>query len=182
MLSSPTIRYPPRVPRAIGRAAATVDLVEGDGWKQCGLGHRHWGLFGAAGLLAVRDRDVLLQLRAAGVHHSGTWSIPGGARQPEESATEAALRESLEEIDLPSASVEPLEVFVDDHGGWSYTTVVARLVRAFEPRDNYESEETRWVRIGEVDTLALHHGFARSWPLLSKMIDGLPTARNASGR
>ena len=26
---------------------------DGDGWIECGLGHRHWGLFGAAGLLLV---------------------------------------------------------------------------------------------------------------------------------
>lgn len=154
----------------------TVDRVEGDGWIQCGLGHRHWGLFGAAGLLVVREGDVLLQLRAAGVHHGGTWSIPGGARHPDESAIETALRESGEEISLPSAAVEPRQEFLDDHGGWSYSTVVARLVQAFEPRNNFESEETRWVLIDEVDALPLHDGFARSWPLLSNIIDGLRTA------
>jgi 8-oxo-dGTP diphosphatase len=151
----------------------TVDVVEGDGWIQCGLGHRHWGLFGAAGLLAVRDGDVLLQLRAAGVHHGGTWSIPGGACHPDETPTQAALRESREEIDLPSCAVEPLEEFLDDHGGWSYTTLVARLVRPFEPRHNFESQETRWVRVDEVNALPLHDGFARSWPLLSDIIGGL---------
>ena len=28
-------------------------MTDGDGWTQCTLGHRHWGRFGAAGLLAV---------------------------------------------------------------------------------------------------------------------------------
>lgn len=149
---------------------AIVGEMDGDGWTECGLGHRHWGLFGAAGLLVVDSQSVLLQLRAARVHHGGTWSIPGGARHPDESPTEAALRESWEEIELPASAVMSLEVFVDDHGGWSYTTVLAQLIQPFEPRNNHESQEMRWVGIDEVDSLPLHHGFAQSWPRLSAVI------------
>lgn len=152
-------------------------VSDGDGWTYCGLGHRHWGLFGAAGLLTVRGREVLLQLRAARVHHGGTWSIPGGARSSDESPTRAALRESWEEIDLPASAVEPLEMFVDDHGGWSYTTVIAELVRDVRLRNNHESEEMRWVPIDDVAALPLHHGFAGSWPHLSTVLAELRVER-----
>ena len=157
--------------------ATTVGRVSnGDGWTYCALGHRHWGLFGAAGLLVVRDGQVLLQLRAVRVHNGGTWSVPGGARHPEETPVEAALRESWEETGLPPSAVQPREVFVDDHGGWSYTTVVAGLLTAFEARNNYESEELRWVEWDAVAAPPLHDGFARSWPDLLTILHAAPTA------
>jgi 8-oxo-dGTP diphosphatase len=31
---------------------------------------------------------------------------------------------------------------------------------------NFESVELRWVAVGEVERLALHPGFAATWPLL----------------
>ena len=45
---------------------------DGDGWVDCVCGNRHWGKHGAAGLLLVRDRKVLLQHRAPWVHDG--WS------------------------------------------------------------------------------------------------------------
>ena len=56
---------------------------------------------GAAGLL-LRDRHdgvdrVVLQHRAWWSHQGGTWGIPGGARDSDETAVAAALRESAEE-------------------------------------------------------------------------------------
>ena len=54
---------------------------DGNGWVRCGLGHRHWGRFGAAGLLAyVADGPVLPQRRTLWSHHGGTGGLPGGAR------------------------------------------------------------------------------------------------------
>jgi hypothetical protein len=60
---------------------------------------------------------------------------------------------------------------VDDHGGWSYTTVVARAIADFLPRAaNAESVEIRWWGIDEVDGLLLHEGFAGAWPQLRGML------------
>ena len=73
---------------------------DGDGWVECTCGNRHWGLNGAAGLLLVRDKKVLLQHRAPWVHNGDTWGIPGGARDSHETIIQAALREAHEEIGI----------------------------------------------------------------------------------
>ena len=65
-----------------------MGLRDGDGWVDCDCGFRHWGRFGAAGLLLVRrdtpQPQVLLQLRAEWTHGGGTWALPGGAKDSHE--------------------------------------------------------------------------------------------------
>jgi len=182
---------------------------DGDGWTRCAAGHRHWGVYGAAGLL-LRDRNqdldhdqdrrwdhrrghdsdrdhgpdhrpdhdvdhgidhdvdrVVLQHRAWWSHQGGTWGVPGGARDSDETAVEAALRESAEEANLTPAAIRPYAELIDDHGGWSYTTVLARPVASVDPEPiGGESEDVRWVDVADVDTLPLHPGFAAAWPRL----------------
>jgi 8-oxo-dGTP diphosphatase len=138
---------------------------DGNGWAVCALGHRHWGRFGAAGLLVTDGTGVLLQHRAAWTHEGDTWSVLGGARNREETALQAALREVSEESDLDLTAIEPVRSSIDDHGGWSYTTVLARSAGPVVVTDwNVESAAIRWWPIVEVDTLRLHHGFAAAWP------------------
>jgi 8-oxo-dGTP pyrophosphatase MutT (NUDIX family) len=144
---------------------------DGDGWTQCAAGHRHWGRHGAAGLL-LRERAagadrVVLQHRAWWSHHGGTWGVPGGARDSGETAVLAALRESAEEANLTPAAVRPYGELIDDHGGWSYTTVLACPIAAVDPEPTGgESEDVRWVDVADLDTLPLHPGFAAAWPRL----------------
>lgn len=146
---------------------------DGDGWVRCRLGHRHWGRFGAAGLLLrhVDDagvRRVLLQHRAGWSHHGGTWGIPGGARDSHETAEAAALREAAEEAGIDPAAVGVQASSVDDHGGWSYVTVLARSAVLLDAHPTGgESVEIRWVVEEAVTALPLHPGFALSWPGLS---------------
>jgi 8-oxo-dGTP diphosphatase len=137
---------------------------DGDGWARCALGHRHWGVFGAAGLLLRHGDRVLLQHRALWSHHGGTWSLLGGARHGDESAERAAAREAREEAGLDPADYAVTGRHVDDHGGWSYTTVVARA--ASELRLTALTAETlavAWVPVDELGALPLHPGFAASW-------------------
>src|ERR1700750_517721 len=106
---------------------------DGDGWVVCALGHRHWGRYGAAGLLLryspdgdlIGNASVLLQHRAPWSHHGDTWALPGGARDSHETVEQAALREAVEESAIDVDQVDVTGVWVDDHGGWSYTTVLA---------------------------------------------------------
>lgn len=145
-----------------------------DGWTRCDLGHRHWGLVGAAGLFLVSHDDraqprVLLQHRSAQVHHGLTWGIPGGALAIGETAERGALREAREELTGIPDDVTVVEALVEDHGGWSYTTIVATTERMFDPGSR--GWETGggghvWATVAEVDLRLLHPGFATSWPLL----------------
>lgn len=139
-------------------------MSSGDGWTTCAAGHRHWGLFGAAGLLLVGDGQVVLQHRAPWTHQGDTWGIPGGARDSHEDAVAAALREAGEEARLSASDIEPIGLYVDDHQGWSYTTVVARAAGTVRPyAANAESVAVRWHPVAEVTGLPLHPGFASAW-------------------
>lgn len=149
---------------------------DGNGWVRCGFGHRHWGRFGAAGLLVVDRRSgddeatVLLQHRAAWTASGDTWGIPGGARDSHETVAQGALREAHEETGIPAAAVRVGGELVDDHGHWSYTTVLAELVAPVTLVRQEESAELRWVPVSLVTDLDLHPGFAATWPVLRERL------------
>ena len=148
----------------------------GDGFVACACGRRHWGHFGAAGLLVNRGDEVLLQHRAGWSHEGGTWAVPGGALDVDETPLDGALREASEEAAVPASSVRPRHSWTVDHGTWAYTTVVSQAVGPITPqRLDGESEELRWVRSGEVTSLPLHSGFAAGWP----HVEGLLHRREA---
>ena len=111
--------------------AAVVRAHDGDGSVECSCGQRHWGRFGAAGLLVSHAGRVLLQHRAPWSHHGDTWGVPGGARRSDEDALTAALREAKEEAGVDADVVTPYVSVLDDHGPWSYTTVLARTDHEF---------------------------------------------------
>jgi 8-oxo-dGTP pyrophosphatase MutT (NUDIX family) len=140
---------------------------DGDGWVRCAEGHKHWGLYGAAGLFVTDGRRSILQHRAPWTHEGGTWGLPGGARDSHEDAVMTALREADEEADLDAELIEPVALWVVDHGGWSYTTVLARPLAELHPHAaNAESVEVRWWPNPAVEALPLHPGFALTWPHL----------------
>ncbi|MBD0292628.1 MAG: NUDIX hydrolase [Jiangellaceae bacterium] len=142
--------------------------TDGDGWLDCSCGRRHWGRLGAAGLLLVSlDGRVLLQHRAVWSHEGGTWAVPGGARSSTERPVDTALREAAEEAGVHPGDVEPVFAVVDDHGSWSYTTVVAHTGRTVETRPaDPESVELRWVPLDDVSSFPLHPAFDAAWPQL----------------
>jgi ADP-ribose pyrophosphatase YjhB (NUDIX family) len=153
-------------------------ILDGDGWAVCHAGHQHWGRHGAAGLLlraAGEDGEthVLLQRRAWWTHHGGTWAVPGGARASWETPEQAALREVGEEVAVTLGALDIDRIYHDNHGGWSYWTVIASAGQrvAAEPR-GHESAEMRWVAITEVEALPLHPGFAATWPVISSLPPG----------
>jgi 8-oxo-dGTP pyrophosphatase MutT (NUDIX family) len=144
-------------------------MSSGDGWVQCAAGHRHWGRFGAAGLLLHDTGRVILQHRAPWTHEGDSWGVPGGARHSDEDPVSAAIREAGEEAGLVGADLDPIGLYVDDHGGWSYSTVVARTLRPVQPMaTDAESVSVRWHPVDEVDQLQLHSGFAAAWPRLRR--------------
>jgi 8-oxo-dGTP diphosphatase len=143
----------------------------GDGFVGCDCGRRHWGRFGAAGLLVLRGDSVLLQHRARWSHEGGTWAVPGGALDTGETPLEGALREAAEEAGVDARSVRPRHAWTVDHGSWAYTTVVCEAVGPIHPqRLDGESEELRWVPLRDVPALPLHSGFAAGWPTLCGLL------------
>ncbi|MDH2425712.1 NUDIX domain-containing protein [Sphaerisporangium sp. TRM90804] len=131
-------------------------VKDGDGWAVCDQGHRHWGLYGASGLLAVHFDDegtphVLMQKRSGWSHHGGTWGLPGGALDSHEDAVAGALREALEEAALAADELRILGVHLDDHGGWSFATVIAEAATLLPAAPaNGESTAMRWLRADEI--------------------------------
>jgi 8-oxo-dGTP diphosphatase len=149
-------------------------------WTACtGFRGRHWGRYGAAGLLVVASADevahVLLDHRADWVHQGGTIGVPGGAIHPGEEPIDAALREASEEV----VGLEDLHVdVVAQHveacvhcTRWTYTTIVtyAPSLLPVRPR-SMESAGLRWIPVDEVERLPLHPGFAAAWPTLRRLV------------
>lgn len=147
---------------------------DGDGWVECVCGIRHWGLYGAAGLLILRrdtpEPQVLLQLRAAWTHGGGTWALPGGAKDSHEDSVTAALREAHEEMGVDINAVTVKHVYSDNHGPWSYDTVIAHALSDVGAHiANPESTATLWSTIEQVETLVLHPGLRQSWVALKPL-------------
>lgn len=154
-----------------------ADVPSANVWVDCACGQRHWGRYGAAGLLLVYGApdspEVLLQHRAAWTHEGGTWALPGGARGADETPQEAALREAHEEAGLDAAQVITGDLEVVDHGPWSYTYVLATTqTRAhLEPSDP-GTEDLAWVPVAEVASYPLHPLFEQAWPRLRRILTG----------
>jgi 8-oxo-dGTP pyrophosphatase MutT (NUDIX family) len=144
----------------------------GYGLVRCERGHVHSGRHGAAGLLVYyHDAEgrayVLLQQRAIWGPGGGTWGLFGGGRHGHEDAVTAALRETAEECTLEVSAVRLHGVLSDDHGGWTYHTVVGSLDGRTPVRPaSMESRDAAWVRSDEVERLPLFAPFEESWSRL----------------
>jgi 8-oxo-dGTP pyrophosphatase MutT (NUDIX family) len=151
--------------------------TSGDGYVTCSQGHTHWGRYGAAGLLvftvsADGEPLYLLQKRSPDVHLGGTWSTPGGALHYGEHPVAGALREANEELPLPQPlhlgpELDHIATLTDDHGGWSYATVIMKSERMFSTgteHTSWESDGAGWFFADELEKLPLHPGFAVAFP------------------
>ena len=144
---------------------------------RCSDGQVRWGIFGAAGVVfvvrpAARQPEVMLQMRSAWAHEGGTWSCAGGAMDADESTYEAAVREASEEVgEIPADHRFIGEYVFAPAIDWKYTTVVLEVAERFGISANFETDAVAWVPLDEVDTLALHAGFAAAWPHLREIVE-----------
>ena len=155
----------------------------GDGWVDCACGRRHWGLNGAAGvLLARRDArtgepvSVLLQHRARWSAEGGTWGVPGGAISDGENPLEGGLRESYEEANIHPEDIQVVGSYLEDHGPWGYTTILAfeRPGHQVDSRMNDdESIALEWVDLDKVADLPLLKAFGQDWPHFLQRLEAL---------
>lgn len=135
--------------------------MRGDGFIVLADGSARWGKFGAAGVLVRCGDRVFVAQRSLHCHNGGTWAIPGGALDLDESPLEGALREFAEEIGHELAGFEVAEIHEDDHGGWSYWTIVVDLPEPFDPPPvlQWETAAVAWVTPRELATMELHAAF-----------------------
>lgn len=167
------------------KAGIPVENVHqpGDGWVDCACGQRHWGLNGAAGVLVARRNsdtgkvtDIVLQHRSAWSAEGGTWGTPGGAMADGENAFEGALRESFEEANINPEDIEVVGSYKEDHGPWSYTTILAfeKPGYSVNPRANDdESTEVQWVPFEKVPSYKLLTAFGNDWSQFAQRLQAL---------
>ena len=150
-------------------------------WVTCRCGRRHYGRYGAAGLVLVDGAgQLLLTHRSEYVHFPGTWSFPGGALDEGETPADAALRELDEEVGVPSAAVTVVSAVVGmDHEDWRYTYVLGTLNPQWTEvplTPNWETQEAKWVAPDHLDTLPLHPGLATDLSTLRAALAALRRA------
>jgi 8-oxo-dGTP pyrophosphatase MutT (NUDIX family) len=123
-------------------SAADKDVVAANLASFRRIGITRPGLRAASVAVCVLERQevpcLLLTKRAAGLrNHSGQWALPGGSREPGESAEDAALRELREETGVVAEAAGVLGALDDfaTRSGFLITPVVVwggpvgRLVR-----------------------------------------------------
>lgn len=154
-------------------------MGDGNGWARCAAGHVHWGRHGAAGLLAYHcdpygEVHVLLQQRAWWTPGAHTWGLLGGACDSHEDAVAAALREAAEESTAGPRDFWVHGVRRNDHGGWSFDTVVASTDRLLPVGPaSRETRDVAWVPVEEVADRALFPPFKAAWPNLKDALERL---------
>lgn len=94
-----------------------------------------------------------------------------------EDSVTAALREAHEEMGIEVTALTVKHIFSDDHGPWSYDTIIAHTMSdAGAHIANPESTATKWSAIDEVETLNLHPGLKQSWvalkPITTDLLEG----------
>jgi 8-oxo-dGTP diphosphatase len=164
--------YPPSSTELFAKPIVdSIELmaVSGDGFVTMADGTLRWGRFGAAGVLVCCAAEAdgspwyFLARRSEWCHQGGTWAIPGGALNQGESPVDGALREFTEEIGLflGQGSARVVSVHEDDHGGWSYWTVVVEVEEWFAAPvpTSWETAETSWVTGERLAELELHDAF-----------------------
>jgi 8-oxo-dGTP diphosphatase len=136
-------------------------VVRGDGFIRVADGTARWGLFGAAGVLVRCGEQVFVAQRSLHCHNGGTWAIPGGALDLDETPLDGALREFAEEIGHRLEEFEIADVHEDDHGGWSYWTIVLDVPEPFVPPEelHWETAAVAWVTLDELRELELFPAF-----------------------
>ena len=120
---------------------------------------------GAGILFLTKNTNRFLVLkRSHKIHEPGTWSIPGGAFNPEkESPKQCAKRECFEETGYDCKDVSdfiPAYVYVSPENTFRYYNFICLIPEEFEPQLNEESKSYRWLDLEELQELDnKHFGF-----------------------
>ncbi|MBB2925051.1 NUDIX domain-containing protein [Cellulomonas cellasea] len=106
-------------------------------------------------------RGVLLLWRHRFITDTWGWEVPAGRLEGDETAAEAAARETLEETGWRPGPLRPLVEYHPTNGSSDQTFHVFLADGATyvgEPADAFESERIAWVPLDEVRRLVLDGG------------------------
>ena len=116
-------------------------------------------VIGAAALI-ISDDSILLDCRA----DDGTWGLPAGAVEDDETVSDAVVRELGEETGLEAVAVELFGVFSDrtriveyaDGNVYGLVTIAFTVsVAGRDPVPSEESREVRFVPLADLGTFEL---------------------------
>ena len=99
----------------------------------------------AASAALFAGTSVLL-IRRAFAPWAGYWSLPGGRREPGETAKDCVMREIREELSIRLDAPRP--VVVQDLAGFRLAVFAARVPADIVPRPNAEIADWRWLDAG----------------------------------
>lgn len=118
------------------------------------------GQYGGAGLMMRHvgadgvPRYMVVQRGPNNFKSKWLWQLPGGSRDENETAAQAAARETFEEIGFTQEQLDTLEprgahvvkLPVEGKDPWTYSSVVADAPAAFKPKIDYtELGAARWL-------------------------------------
>ena len=121
---------------------------------------------GAAVCLCIcpEKKKFLLDLRGPNVQHPGTYGLPGGALEDDESPTAGALRELYEETGKRIRKADSVIKIAD--GLWCVIVTVSKL---FDPRISVESAELKWFSKLPPKS-KLHPAMRKSYAMYAELI------------
>lgn len=120
-----------------------------------------------AGCLIIQDRKILLLYRKDENH----WEVPGGKVEEDESPTEAAIRETREEIGVEIELRKPFYTgeFQHNEEMFLWNSYVAQI-KDGEPRIQKDKfKELKWFEGSELDELELAPNLEMILPALRKI-------------
>ena len=119
----------------------------------------------AAGIVFTDGKHILLLKRN---EKHGTWSIPGGRAEKNETPLEAAKRESKEECG--SCEGERFDHFYRRYGSQNYHTFIFSVAKPFEVKISDEHKDFKWVPLKDVEDMNLHSKFRGCLKVIFSMI------------
>jgi len=113
-------------------------------------------------LITREAQPRVLLIRRAREPFAGTWALPGGFVNPDESIVDAAKRELHEETGLEIATLEPLYTTGDpgrDPRGWTISIAFLARVESGElqPKAGDDAAAVKWFRLNKLPELAFDH-------------------------
>lgn len=139
-----------------------------------------FGLIPASYLVLRRDEEVLLELRQNTGYRDGHWALVAGHVEPDESAVDAVVRESFEEVRVrvSAADVTPLTTVhrtlrgggpVEQRCDFFFAT--SRWRGEPEIREPHKCADLRWYPLHDLPEPMVPHEYA---VLAALAVDAVP--------